>query len=222
MPSRLQSTSSFFISLPFGRRSSAPMTSHPSPLWGEGRVRGPHDAAPVAPSPSPLPRWGRGMRRSRMCRAGWITVAMLLIVGSVLPARAQEVPRQGGELVFVVPAEPPSYDAHREETFAMVHPAAPHYSTLLRVDPFNRGGTRIVGDLAESWAPSRDGRTYTFTLRRGVRFHDGSELTARDVKASYDKIIFPPPGIASNRKGEYIVVEAVEAPDSLTVVFRLR
>jgi len=30
-----------------------------------------------------------------------------------------------------------------------------------------------------------------------VRFHDGSELTARDVKASYDKIIFPPPGIAS-------------------------
>ncbi|HYR41357.1 MAG TPA: ABC transporter substrate-binding protein, partial [Methylomirabilota bacterium] len=138
------------------------------------------------------------------------------------PAGAQEVPRQGGELVFVVPAEPPSYDAHREETFAIVHPAAPHYSTLLRVDPFDRGGTRIVGDLAESWSASRDGRTYTFTLRRGVRFHDGGELTARDVKASYDKIIFPPPGIASNRKGEYIVVEAVEAPDPLTVVFRLK
>src|SRR6266567_6129426 len=194
---------------------------HPSPLWGEGRVRGRREPATLAPSPSPLPRWGRGMRGSRMRRVGWITVAMLLIVGTDLPAQAQEAPRQGGELVFVVPAEPPSYDAHREETFAIVHPAAPHYSTLLRVDPFDRSGTRIVGDLAESWAASRDGRTYTFTLRRGVRFHDGSELTARDVKASYDKIVFPPAGVASNRKGEYVVVEAVEAPDAATVVFRL-
>jgi peptide/nickel transport system substrate-binding protein len=140
----------------------------------------------------------------------------------VVPAMAQEAPRHGGELVFVVPAEPPSYDAHREETFAVVHPAAPHYNTLLRVDPFDKSGTRIVGDLAEGWSVSKDGRTYTFTLRRGVRFHDGSELTARDVKASYDKIIFPPPGTASNRKGEYLVVEAVEARGSLTVVFRLK
>ncbi len=158
-----------------------------------------------------------------MCRRpNRATLAAVLLAVGVLPAAGQEAPRRGGELVFVVPAEPPSYDAHREETFAIVHPAAPHYSTLLRVDPFDRSGTRIVGDLAESWSPSRDGRTYTFTLRRGVRFHDGSELTARDVKATYDKIIFPPPGVASNRKGEYIVVEAVEAPDSLTVVFRLR
>jgi len=122
----------------------------------------------------------------------------------------------------VVPAEPPTYDAHREETFAIVHPAAPHYSTLLRVDPFDRGATRLVGDVAESWSVSKDGRTYRFTLRRGVRFHDGSELGARDVKATYDKIIFPPPGVMSNRRGEYIAVEAVEVPDPQTVVFRLK
>src|SRR5438132_6762837 len=151
-----------------------------------------------------------------------LLLGLLLAASLAAPARAQESPRYGGELVFVVPAEPPSYDAHREETFAIVHPAAPHYNTLLRVDPFDRGGTRIVGDLAETWSASRDGRTYRFTLRRGVRFHDGSELTARDVKATYDKIIFPPPGVMSNRKGEYIVVEAVEAPDPLTVVFRLK
>src|SRR6266498_4048240 len=151
-----------------------------------------------------------------------IALALLLLGAGVQPALAQEAPRHGGELTFVVPAEPPSYDAHREETFAVVHPAAPHYSTLLRVDPFDKSGTRMVGDLAEAWSVSKDGRTYTFTLRRGVRFHDGSELTARDVKASYDKIIFPPPGIASNRKGEYIVVEAVEARGPLTVAFRLK
>jgi peptide/nickel transport system substrate-binding protein len=138
------------------------------------------------------------------------------------PAGAQERPRAGGELVFLVPAEPPSFDAHREETFAVMHPAAPHYSTLLRVDPTDRTATRIVGDLAESWSTSKDGRTYTFKLRRGVRFHDGGELTARDVKASYDKIVFPPPGIASARKGEYLDVESIEAPDASTVVFRVK
>ncbi len=148
--------------------------------------------------------------------------ALLLLGVAALPARAQETPRSGGELVFVVPAEPPSYDAHREETFAIVHPAAPHYSTLLRVDPADRSGTRIVGDLAESWSVSRDGQTYTFKLRPGVKFHDGSDCTARDVKATYDKIIFPPPGVASNRKGEYVNVESVEASDPSTVVFRLK
>ncbi len=150
---------------------------------------------------------------------------LLLAAGALpaaAPAAAQDSPRAGGELVFVVPAEPPTYDAHREETFAIVHPAAPHYSTLLRVDPFDRGATRLVGDVAESWSVSKDGRTYRFTLRRGVRFHDGSELGARDVKATYDKIVFPPPGVMSNRRGEYIAVEAVESPDPQTVVFRLK
>ncbi|HEV8643144.1 MAG TPA: ABC transporter substrate-binding protein [Methylomirabilota bacterium] len=151
-----------------------------------------------------------------------LAAALGLVAGLALPAAAQERARPGGELVFVVPAEPPSLDAHREETFALVHPAAPHYNTLLRVDPYDRSGTRIVGDLAESWSGSKDGRVYTFRLRRDVKFHDGSVLTARDVKASYDKIIFPPPGVASNRKGEYIGVEAVEAPDPSTVVFRLK
>jgi peptide/nickel transport system substrate-binding protein len=156
---------------------------------------------------------------SRVTRA---VIAILLMALGALPAAAQESPRAGGELVFVVPAEPPTYDAHREETFAIVHPAAPHYSTLLRVDPFDRGATRLVGDVAESWSVSKDGLAYRFTLRRGVRFHDGSELGARDVKATYDKIIFPPPGVMSNRKGEYLAVEAVEAPDPQTVIFRLK
>ncbi len=153
---------------------------------------------------------------------GFLARGILLVLSTAAPVAAQESPRSGGELIFVVPAEPPSYDAHREETFAVVHPAAPHYNTLLRVDPADRTGTRIIGDLAESWTVATDGRTYTFKLRRGVRFHDGAELTSRDVKASYDKIIFPPPGVTSNRKGEYISVEGVQASDPYTVVFRLK
>ena len=146
-----------------------------------------------------------------------------LLIGAVaMPAVAQDKPRAGGELVFVVPSSPPSYDAHREETFGTIHPIAPHYNTLLRTDPNDKTGTKVVGDLAESWTVSKDGRTYTVKLRHGVKFHDGAEMTSKDVKASYDKIIFPPAGVASNRKGEYGDVEAVQAPDPYTVVFRIK
>jgi peptide/nickel transport system substrate-binding protein len=135
---------------------------------------------------------------------------------------AQDKPRSGGELLFVVPSEPPSYDAHQEETFGVIHPVAPHYSTLLKVDPFDKTGTKPVGDLAESWTISKEGLVYTFKLRRGVKFHDGSEMTSKDVKASYDKIIFPPPGVKSLRKEAYRSVEVVEAPDPYTARFRLK
>ncbi|HWC04566.1 MAG TPA: ABC transporter substrate-binding protein [Methylomirabilota bacterium] len=145
----------------------------------------------------------------------------LALMATGLPAGAQQ-PRSGGELVFPVPSEPPSYDGHREETFGLIHPFAPFYSTLLRVDPTDPSGTKPVGDLAESWTVSKDGRTYTFKLRQGVKFHDGSVLTSKDVKASYDKIISPPAGVGSSRKGQYGVVEAVEAPDAQTIRFHLK
>src|SRR4029450_4965033 len=148
-------------------------------------------------------------------------IAVLAIVVAS-PAAAQDKPRYGGELIFAVPSEPPSYDRHREETFGVIHPLAPHYNTLMRVDLTDKSGTKIVNDLAESWTMAKDGRTYTFKLRRGVKFHDGSEMTSKDVKAPYDKIIFPPQGVASDRQGQYLVVEAVQAPDPYTVVFRLK
>jgi peptide/nickel transport system substrate-binding protein len=149
----------------------------------------------------------------------------LLVLGAAallaFPSQAQ-APRNGGELVFPVPSEPPSYDGHREETFGLIHPIAPFYNTLIRIDPNDRTGTKPAPSLAESWTVSKDGLTYTFKLRKGVKFHDGSEMTSRDVKASYDKIIFPPQGVGSTRKGQYADVAAVEAPDPHTVSFRLK
>jgi peptide/nickel transport system substrate-binding protein len=135
-------------------------------------------------------------------------------------SRSAQQPRSGGELVFAVGELPPSFDGHRETTFGMLHPIAPHYSTLLRFDPQNY--PKIVGDVAERWSFSRDGLAATFTLRKGIKFHDGTPLTARDVKASYDKIIFPPEGVASARKASFAMVDKIEAPDDATVVFRLR
>jgi peptide/nickel transport system substrate-binding protein len=138
------------------------------------------------------------------------------------PAVAPGQPRAGGELKFVVPSEPPSYDAHREETFALIHPAAPHYNTLLRIDPLDATGTRVVADLATSWTVSSDKRTYVLKLREGVKFHDGSEMTSRDVRATYEKIINPPLGITSARKGEYLQIETVQAPEPYVVAFKLK
>ncbi len=166
------------------------------------------------------------MRPAAVSRTTSILIAALVAItiggGLLAPALAQETPRAGGELIFVVPAEPASLDGHREGTFALIQPAAPHYNTLLRTDPSDRLGTKVVGDLAESWTITDGGRLYTLKLRRGVRFHDGSELTSRDVKASYDKIINPPAGVASFRKGQYTDVESIETPDPLTVTFRLK
>ena len=150
-----------------------------------------------------------------------MVAAVLAGLGQLPPADAQ-APRAGGELVFIVGSEMPSYDGHREETFGVTHPIAPHYSTLLRTDPTDLTGTKLIGDLAESWTISRDGLTYTFKIRRGVKFHDGSRLTARDIKATYDKIANPPAGVTSARKGQYAVIEAVEAADDHTVIFRLK
>jgi len=137
------------------------------------------------------------------------------------PSHAQK-PRYGGELVFPVPSEPPSYDGHKEETFGLIHPIAPFYNTLLRVDPTDKSGTKPYPSLAEKWEVSPDGLVYTFQLRKGVKFHDGSEMTSEDVKASYDKIVFPAPGVGSSRKGQYADVEAIRAPDKYEVQFRLK
>ena len=70
--------------------------------------------------------------------------------------------------------------------------------------------------------PTDDGKTYTFKIQPGVKFHDGTPLTSADVVASWNQIIFPPEGIVSPRQGYFMMVDKVEAPDPETVVFRLK
>lgn len=59
------------------------------------------------------------------------------------------------------------------------------YSSLVKRNSANE----IIGDLAESWDVSEDSLTWTFHLRKGVKFHNGKEFTSADVKASYDRLL---------------------------------
>jgi peptide/nickel transport system substrate-binding protein len=69
--------------------------------------------------------------------------------------------------------------------------------------------------------PTNGGKTFTFKIRKGVKFHDGTPLTAKDIKATYDRIIFPPEGVPSARKAFFKMVSSVEAPDDYTFVVNL-
>ncbi len=137
-------------------------------------------------------------------------------------AQSASAPQTGGTLKFAVVGEPGNYDCHAQSSFSFIHAVRPHYSTLLAIVTTDTTKYPAVkGDLAASWAVSEDRLTYTFKLKTGVRFHDGSALTAEDVKASYERIRRPPPGVTSVRAERYADIASIETPDAHTVVFKL-
>ena len=150
----------------------------------------------------------------------WLAMTSLAVAcaAAATTAAAQE---RGGILNFAIVAEPPSYDCHANTTFGVLHPVAPHYSTLIKYTGDWRE-MRIEPDVAESWSSTPDGLTFTFKLRQNVKFHDGSAMTSADVKATYDRIINPPQGVVSARRALYEDISAVEAPDPFTVIFRFK
>jgi len=162
--------------------------------------------------------------KSRLTRfAASVVVGSALAVGAgSISASAQEY---GGELRVVVGSKIPSYDGHIESTFGMIHPIRPFYSTLIRINPDNPSSPTdfvcdlCVGDVPE---PTENGTKYTFKIRTGVTFQDGTPLTSADVKATFDKLAFPPEGIASNRKAYFKMIDSIEAPDAETLIFNLK
>ena len=88
-------------------------------------------------------------------------------------------------------------------------------NALLRVNP----DSQYVGDLAESWTISDDGLTYTFSLRKDVKFSDGSDFTAEDVVFTYNQVLENP---ANNENVDLSRLESVAADGDFTVVFKLK
>jgi ABC-type transport system substrate-binding protein len=129
-------------------------------------------------------------------------------------------PKHGGVLRIGLLSRPPHFDVHQSGTIGNIGTQGAMFDNLIRRDPRN-GGTTIIPDLAHSWQIAKDGKTYTFHLRQGVQFHDGAELTAEDIKATFDRIAKPPSGVSIPRSILFKAVSEINARDKYTVEFKL-
>src|SRR5262249_41833213 len=126
---------------------------------------------------------------SRSLPSGKIYRACLKVVlGAVLAlgaaADAAQTPKRGGTLTYMIPAEAgPSLDGHRETSFSVLHATAPSCSVVIRVSPDNPFSTTdFVCDLCTEYPHLTDnGLPFPFPIRKGVKFHDGSPLSAHDL-----------------------------------------
>jgi peptide/nickel transport system substrate-binding protein len=129
-------------------------------------------------------------------------------------------PKRGGVLRYGITSRPPHFDVHQSGTINSLGCQGCMFDNLIRRDPRDSGKT-IIPDLAHSWQISKDGKTYTFFLRKDVQFHDGAELTAEDVKATYDRISKPPAGISIPRSILFSSVSEINVRDKYTIEFKL-
>jgi ABC-type transport system substrate-binding protein len=135
------------------------------------------------------------------------------------PIRPDPSAKRGGTLRYGILNAPAHFDLHQSGTVANIGPQAPMYDCLIRRDP--RDGQTIIPDLAWKWDISPDGKKYTFHLRKGVKFHDGAELTAEDVRATYERIVRPPKGVVIPRSSLFTTVGEIVVLDPHRIEFRL-
>ena len=141
--------------------------------------------------------------------------------GSKFQLKAPEPnPKSGGVLKYAITMRPPHFDFHQSGTINSLGSQGCMFDNLIRRDPRDSGKT-IIPDLAHSWEIAKDGKTYTFHLRKDVQFHDGAELTSEDVKATFDRIAKPPSGVSIPRSTLFAAVSEIAAPDKYTVQFKL-
>jgi len=125
-------------------------------------------------------------------------------------------PKKGGILVIGATDEAADLDPHFQNALARQQRTQNIYSYLVQADK----DLRIQPDLAEKWELSPDGKTITFSLRKGVKFHNGRELTSEDVKYSIDRI--RDPNKASQGKALMASIEAVDTSDKYVAKIMLK
>src|SRR4029077_14228054 len=114
--------------------------------------------------------------------------AISIVAGALALAAPAAAQKPGGILKVQHWDTPASMSIHEEATYSVVVPMMGVMGNLVIYDQHVAQNSLkdIVPDLAESWVWSEDGRTLTFKLRNGVKWHDGKPFTAKDVKCTWD------------------------------------
>ena len=156
------------------------------------------------------------MRRFRRSLAPLaLLIALALFAPPLLtPPAGAQTPKRGGTLVVGNDEDAVGLDPHLSVAFASSNYFEHVYSGLIR---FN-AKMELEGELASSW-DIPDPRTYVFKLRKGIKFHNGREMTSEDVRYSIERIRDPKNG--SVLRSVYATVERVETPDAYTVRLKL-
>lgn len=127
-------------------------------------------------------------RTARLIVVGVMLLAVIASGSIATVAQAQPV-----TLVIAVEGSPPTFDPLAAADSRVDTPSINLYNALVQYKP---GTTETELELAESVTPADDGLSYTFKLRKGVKFHDGTELTAEDVKYTIDRMVKLSQGVA--------------------------
>lgn len=135
----------------------------------------------------------------------------LVLAGSVGLAQGAS---EGGVLLVAKDQEAVGFDPHKVPALSSIQIYQHLYNGLVDLD----NNAEIVPELATSWE-TPDDTTYVFHLRKGVKFHNGREMTAEDVKYSFERILDP--ATASIAKSYYNKIQKIETPDKYTVKFIL-
>jgi peptide/nickel transport system substrate-binding protein len=143
--------------------------------------------------------------------AGIVCVAAMM----ALAGCGQRAERKPGEVVFLIESNPANLDPRYATDGQSQRIGSLIFSGLVKRD----AEMNVHGDLAETWE-TPDPLTYVFHLRKGVKFHDGREVTSKDVKATIEYMM----NVAnkSPKRGAFRMVGHLEAPDAYTVVFHLK
>src|SRR3972149_6494760 len=151
-------------------------------------------------------------------RKTWFGVTLALAVGGGLAsaAWAQGQPQVGGTLVYAAGADPDSLDPANTDSNPGEAIGRMMNNFLVRFD----AKLRLKPDLAPSWTQSKDALTWTFKLRKGDKFHDGTPFNAEAVKYNFERFLVPEkPRKASLHTP---LIKSVEVVDESTVRFTLK
>ena len=155
-------------------------------------------------------------------RTGWLIPAALA-AGMVVTAGPGWAQKSGGVLKIQHMDTPPSASIHEEATVSVAVPFMGLYNNLVMFDQHvaKNSFDSIVPDLATKWTWSEDGRQLVFTVREGVKWHDGKPFTAKDVQCTFEMLLGG--DIRRNPRGAwYTNVQKVTAGSDTEVTFQLK